>query len=64
MDFLTVGLVGNTNKDALELLKDDISELRQNDFGFGFQEGRIKVIDKALRINKRNNTYSPYDFGF
>jgi len=58
-------LVGDTKEDALELLKDDISELRQNDIGFGLnQEPRIKVIDKALRTKNRKKTYSPYNFGF
>jgi hypothetical protein len=56
---LIIVLVGKTNKEALEGLKDRISDLTTNtSYGLN-QEPRIKIIDKSLKTNdsakKKNN---------
>lgn len=51
---LIIVLVGHTNKDALEILKDNISELSGRNAGFGFNQGnRIRIIDKCPQIKDR-----------
>ena len=62
---IIIVLVGNTNKDAFELLKSKISDLSKNEIGFGLnQELRIRIIDKAPRTKHRKKSSSPFDFGF
>ncbi len=52
--YLIVVLVGRTNKDALEILKDNISDLSGSNAGFGFNQGsRIRIIDKGSQIKDK-----------
>lgn len=65
---LIIVLVGKTNKEALEGLKDRISDLTRNTSSGFIQESRIKIIDKGSQtkntakkeINRRDKS-SPFD---
>ncbi len=61
-DILIV-LVGNTNKEALELLKDKINDLKGNQMIFSFsREPRIKIIDKGSTPRTKRKEKSPFGF--
>jgi len=50
-------LVGDTNKEALENLKDDLSDLNRGDNPYSLsQQHRIKIINKATKKNKSKST--------
>jgi hypothetical protein len=53
-DDLVVVLVGHTDKDALENLKDSIERIQGR--GFGFQEPRIKIINKGRKRKSTDTT--------
>lgn len=51
---IIIVLVGDTKRDALEVLKDKISYLDERDAGVFFEQGlRIEVIEKGDRTNER-----------
>lgn len=67
---LIIVLVGHTNKDALEILKDNISGLSGSgsNIGLGFNQGpRIRIIEKASQIEDKTKPKekprNPFDFG-
>jgi hypothetical protein len=61
---IIIVLVGKTNKDALELLRDKVSELnKESGIGFGLsQTPRIKIIDKASKT-KKSRSKDLFDLG-
>ena len=51
---IIIVIVGDTKRDALELLKDKISDLDERDTGILFEQGlRIEVIEKDYKTNER-----------
>ena len=63
-DILIV-LVGKTNREALELLKDKIDALRGNPLAFSFnREPRIRIIDKGSTSRMKRKEKSSFDLGF
>jgi len=65
---IVIVLVGETNKDALDGLKDAIDDLVGNQMGIGLsRQPRIKIIDKGSKSksksSKEKKPKSPFDFG-
>ena len=58
---IIVVLVGDTDKDALEALKDKIAQLSQG--GGLYQEPRIKIINKGTGAKTQEKPKSPWDIG-